>query len=99
MVSWSSPRILETYSSGRASDNFSLSLTYWEISLSFNLFIKRFDAEVAPLPTKISASFSVAFKYCLMACRASSLAKTDYLPLADCILCVLAYSGIILSLR
>ena len=63
------------------------------------MLIKRFEAEVAPFPTKIKASFSFAFMYCLIACLASSRANTVYFPLADYILCELAYRGIIVSLK
>lgn len=61
--------------------------------------MRRLLAEVAPLPVKIRASFSVALMYCLIAWRASSLAKIVCLPLADCMECVLAYIGMIVFCR
>jgi hypothetical protein len=46
----------------------------------------KFTADVAPFPTKIKASFSLALQALLMIARDSSLAKMVYLPEELCML-------------
>lgn len=52
---------------------------------------------MAPVPTKIKASFSFALQALLMMARASSREWIVYLPDIDCNECEFAYNGIIAS--
>jgi ABC-type arginine transport system permease subunit len=67
------PRIYSTCSGESTSRSFYFYLTKKLIYLSLSWFINKFEADVAPLPTKINASFSFAFMHYLIVWRASSL--------------------------